>query len=131
RKIYLAHDGSASRIEGREAHAVAVERQGFVDTKAQIPFFVEKDRVASVEGKHLLLADALHLGLDLVRIDTVGRLAGKAEQNRAVGAVSAAGQGERSVKIDDDAGGLFQLAARGQLVREAAGRAHRPDSVRA
>jgi len=90
-----------------------VERQGLVDTEAQILFFVEKDRVASVEGKHLLLADSLHHGLDLVRIDTVGRLTGKAEQNRAVGAVSAAGQGERSVKIAAEAGGLFQLTARG------------------
>ena len=71
------------------------------------------------------------LGSTWSGIDTVGRLAGKAEQNRAVGAVAAAGQGERSVEIDDDADGLFQLTARGQLVREAAGRAHRSDSVRA
>ena len=90
-----------------------MERQGLVDTEAEILFFVEKDRVPSVERKHLLLADALHHGLDLFRIDTIGHLAGKAEQNRAVGAVSAAGQGERSVKIDDDASGLFQLTARG------------------
>ena len=84
-----------------------------------------------VEGKHLLVADALHFRLDLVRVDAVRNLAGKPEQNRAVGIVPAAGQRERSIKVDDDAGGLSQLAARRELVGETAGRAHRPDGVRA
>ena len=66
----------------------------------------------AVERESALLADAVDLGLDLVRIDAVGRFAGEAEKNRAVGAVAATGERERAVQIDHDLRRLLQFAVR-------------------
>ena len=79
----------------------------------------------------MLLADAPHLGLDLVGVDAIGRFAGQSEQNGAIGAVAAPIERERPVKIDDDLRGGIELAFGGKLAGQASRRMHRPNGVRA
>ena len=83
-------------------------------------------RLRTLERGELDAIVLAHAGLQrLGREDAVGAVLDPARF------VPAPGQGERPIKVDHDPCGLFQLAARGKFVREAAGRAHRSDSVRA
>jgi hypothetical protein len=71
-----------------------VERQRFVDTEAQMVLLEEGNLAPSVEHDRVLLADSPHFGLDLVGVDAIGDFAGESEQDRAIGAVAAAGECE-------------------------------------
>src|SRR5215471_1933067 len=82
------------------------------------------------ERQDQLVANLLHLGLDLIRIDAFGRFPGKAKQNGAIGSVAAAGEGKRTVEVDHDADDAIELLIDGEFVHEAMRRAHRPDRVR-
>ena len=128
--VHVARQRRILGVECPEAHAVAVEEQRLVDAEAQMLGFAERDGMPARDRQQLLRADPLDFGADLVRIDAIGRLAGQAEQHGAVGAVSAAGQRERPVQVDDDARRALELPAGLQLLREAEGGAHRTHGVR-
>ena len=123
RVIHVARQRGAFGIERRKAHAVAVEGERLVDAKAQMVRLAKSNGVMAGEREHLLFADAAHLGLDLIGIDAVGRLAGEPEQHRTVGAVPAPGQCQRAVEVDDYARSALERAACGEPARNDAPRA--------
>ena len=127
----LAQDDRARIVVRGEAHTVAVERQRLVDAEVQMVLLAERNLAPPVEHERALLADAPHFGLDLVRVDPIGGFAGQSEQDRAIGAMAAAGECERAVKIDDDLSRRIELGVGSKLVGETLRRTHRPYGVRA
>ena len=85
----------------------------------------------AIERQPVLRADPADLGLDLVRFDQIGRFSAQTEHDRPVGAVPAACERQRTIKVDHELRGLLELSGGRELVREAPRRSHRPYGVRA
>jgi hypothetical protein len=82
-------------------------------------------------GLHHVPARAARRGRDDVGIDPVRPVAFQAHQHRLVGAVAAAGQGQRAEHLGAHPGDIVQAAGFGQVMfDETRRRAHRPDRVR-
>ena len=79
----------------------------------------------------MLFANALNLRFDLIRIDPVGGFAREAKENRAIGAVTASCQGQRTVEVDHDVGCRVELAFIGKRTDKTQRGAHRTDGMRA
>ena len=82
--------------------------------------FVPRDRRAAGECQLPARANRRDARLDFVRIDSLRRRAFQAEQNRLVGAVSFAGQRERSVQPHFDFGAAIEHARRRAAARRTA-----------
>ncbi len=93
---------AARRIERGEAHAVRVLRQGLVTVEQQVERLVEGDLVLAREQDAARAADALERRLHRGRIDRGRLVAFEPEQDRAIGAVPAAGQGQRAIDLRRD-----------------------------
>ena len=108
---------------GGRVHLIAKEEQ--------IVALVKADGVGAVENEMRVAANAGEEVVDPRGVDGVGRVAGEAEQNGAVGAVAEAGEGERAEELHADACGAIEMAGGGELTGEAEGRAHGANGVRA
>ena len=91
----------------------------------------KRDLVRAAEAEPAGFADPRDRCVGRVRVDPVGPLARQAEQDRAVGGVALAGQGERAVKVDADLRDALQQPAFTQALDKAAGGRHRSHRVRA
>ena len=121
----------ARRVEGGEAHAVRMVRQPLALEEAQVRRLVEGDVVNAAEAEAAGFTNPGDLAVGRVRVDPVGPLARQAEQDRAVGGVALAGQGERSVEVDADLRDALQQPVGTQPLDKAAGGRHRSHRVRA
>ena len=112
----LGEDG-AGVVEGGEAHAVGVRGCGLRGGRDTSGRGGRGGRSGSVKGMgweppsemedwcvRMRRAMASMVG----GVDGVGGFAGEAEEDGAVGAVADAGEGERAVEIDEDAGGAVE-----------------------
>ena len=106
-------------------------RQFLALVEHEIGLLVERDLVAAEQAELFLGADALETRRDRVGIDPVRPFAFEAAQDRLVGAVSAAGQGERAEELATHALDAIQDAGLGKpALAESHRRAHRPDGMR-
>lgn len=118
-------------VIGGEAHAVGVVGQLLPLVHQQVALLVEGDRVRAAEQDALVLADALQRRRDEVRVDLVGVVAFQAHQHGLVGAVAAAGQGQRAEHLGTDAHHVPQAIRIDQpAAHEARRRPHRTHRVR-
>ena len=92
----------------------------------EVARLVEADLALAAEPDPAALPDPRDGQVGSVRVDPVGPLAGKAEQDGAVGGVALAGQGERAVEVDLDSGGPAEHG-RSRAASRQSGR--RPSSV--
>ncbi len=90
-------------VEGDEAHAVGMMRQRRDGDERDIGCRIERDRGAARQTQRSLRGDALRKRGDDVGIDRVGRITRETEEQRAVRAVTAAGQRERTEELDPNA----------------------------
>ena len=121
-------------VEGPEAHAVGVRD----DAGDWIHLVAVEEKMLGLEEGNSLAAekaecsggtDGDELGFDLRWVYGVGGFAQKAEEDGAVGTVADAGEGERAVEIDDDAGGAIEEICGVECVDEAQSCAHRADGM--
>ena len=125
----LAVQHAPRRIERGEAHAVGMLRQGLVTVKQQVERLVEGDFVLAREQDAARAADAFERRLHRGRIDRGRLIAFEAEQDRAIGAVPVAGQGQRAIDLRRDLVDASAAATSLEVVRERAGGVHRPHRV--
>ena len=125
---------SVSFVEGPEAHAVGVRD----DAGDWIHLVAVEEKMLGLEEGNSLAAekaecsggtDGDELGFDLRWVYGVGGFAQKAVEDGAVGTVADAGEGERAVEIDDDAGGAIEEICGVECVDEAQSCAHRADGM--
>ena len=90
---------------------------------------VEGDFAPAAEHQPAALADMRHHSLRRIGIDPLGPLAGKAEQDGAIGGVALPGQRERAVEIGLDPLDALEQAARAQRLDKIARRRHRSHRV--
>ncbi len=131
RVIVAGGDHLVLGVVGGEAHAVGMERQLLPLVHRQVALFVEGDLVLPHQVDALGAANALQGGRDEVGVDQVRPVPFQPQQDRLVGAVAAAGQGERAEHLGADTRHLRQSAGIQQpAVHEALGRAHRAHRMR-
>ena len=131
RIVVARGDLAAVRIVGDEAHAVGVERQLLPLVHHQVGLLVEGDFARAGEADRLAAADAFQRGGDDVGIDQVRPMAFQSHQHCLVGAVAAAGQGQRTEYLGAHPRHVLQAAGFGEVVLdETRGGAHRPDRMR-
>ena len=106
---------------GRWVHLVAVEEE--------VLGLGEGDGLAAEEVEGSGAADGGELGFDLRGVDSVGRFAEETEEDGAVGSVADAGEGERSVEMDDDAGGAIEETVGVERAGEAESGSHGTNGV--
>jgi hypothetical protein len=98
-EILLAGENLERCVVCRKTHAVGVAGQHLIDVEQQIQRFVECDLVPSEQIESSGCANAFQGGIDHGGIDGVWAQAFQAQQDRAIGAMTAAGEGERSVQL--------------------------------
>ncbi len=125
-RVIAPGDATAVGQHGGEGHAVGVGGQEAL-VEDEVLVLAEGNGDVAAERQGAALADAGDELWNAVGIDSLGRLAGEAQQDRAVGAVAAPGERERSVEVALQA--HRHDAFVGELAREGIGRAHRPDGV--
>ena len=74
-------------------------------------------------------SDASDDGFHLCRIESGGEVAAEAEEDRAVGGMADAGEGERAVEIDLDAMDALEQPFARKIVGESESCCHRPHGV--
>ncbi len=90
-------DDFAGSVVSGEAHAVGVERQFLPLVHQQVALFLESDHgTVAVQAHGPLTADAFERAGNHVRVDRVRTVAFQPEQHRLVGAMAAAGEGQRT-----------------------------------
>jgi len=118
-------------VEGGEAHAVRVGGEEVAVVEDEVRALVEADRMAAEEGQLAAGADRRDQRAHAVRVDPLRRLAFQAEEDGPVGAVPAAGRGERAEELDRHPRGPREQAVRRQPLGEPPRRPHRPHRMRA
>ena len=127
-RIEAPRDRAAVGEVRGESHAVGVAGQEAL-VPDDVHGLVEAHRGAAAKRQGARFADAGEDRLGLVGVDPLGRLAGEAEDHRAVSGVAAAGERERAVEVTGHPPGRnFVL---NQHAGEAVRGAHRPHGVRA
>jgi hypothetical protein len=117
------------RVEGREAHAVGVQRQGLAAVEHHVAGLVQRDGMRAIEQHALALAQVVQQQRDQVDVHRVRLVPAQAEQHGGVAAVALAGGPERAEEIDPHADRVVQQSRMQQPLREQPCRAHRPDRV--
>ena len=97
-------------IKGEKAHAVAVVGQLLALVPDEVALLVEVDGVLADQLDATTVADAGKDAVDGVGVNPIRPFAGKPEQYRLVGAVTAAGQRQRAEQLGAHAGDLIQAA---------------------
>ncbi len=131
RVVVLFAQHAAAARQCVEAHAVGMAWQPLVMHEEQLHRLVEGDLVLAEQADAPARADALHRGLDAVRIDGLGVGAFEAGEHGAIGAVAEAREGERAVETYGDLLRRRELPRALQRQHELPRRPHRPHGVRA
>jgi hypothetical protein len=105
-----------------EAHAVGVERQLLALVENQVALFLERDCFLSEQQQLVRAANAFKRGWNSIRVDLIRMLPLQPQQHGFVGAVAAAGHGQRAEQLAAHAHDLLQHAV---AVQPALGKARR------
>ena len=125
----LAGEHGAGGIVRGEAHAVRVPGQHLIEVEQQVQRLVEGDLPPAEQADPAGAADALQCRFDGGGVERIGRHALEAEQDGAVGAVAAAGEGQRAVELRRHLVGGVEQAALLEQRHEAVRRIHRTHGV--
>jgi len=91
----------------------------------------ENDAMAAIERQFAMAADRGEQTFNCRGVDSVGCLSGETKQDCTICAVAKAGQRERAVEFNADAGCAIELVCSSELARESKSGAHGADRVRA
>ena len=124
REVGLFGHLRAARIEGSKAHRVRMARPGFPGVEQQVARFFERDSMLAQQVDGVRSADLPDFAFHRIGVHPIRDLARESQQDRAVGSVAPAGEGQRPIEFHQDARGWLN-----QRHSKLARGAHGPDRV--